>query len=170
MKISRLLTPMFALVLPALAATPVLAAGTVQVNFVEAKRFTDLAEDDRQSREVQAELAAHLQRLAERHLPDGRSLQIDLLDVDRAGSLRALHRHNLSLVRVMRGGADWPVIKLRYVLRQGERVLAEGEDTLQDMHYLQRLGPYSSSDALRHEKRLLDRWFAELAQASGPPG
>jgi len=55
----------------------------------------------------------------------------------------------------------WPSIKLRYVLKQGEQVLAGGEETVSDMAYLDHINSYPSSDPLRYDKRMLDRWFQQ---------
>ena len=56
-----------------------------------------------------------------RRLPDGQTLTIAVLDLDLAGSLRPTPTGEL---RVLRGGADWPSMSLRYTLQADGRTLA----------------------------------------------
>lgn len=141
-------------------AAPLLAAGVVRVTLVEPERFTDVGQDAVDTRSRLDELLKHLRLMGERQLAEGQTLDIEVLDVDRAGSLRPSVRQ-IGFVRVLRGTTDWPRIKLRYTLRSGETVLAGGEEIVQDMDYLGRIGRYPSSDGLRHEKRMLDQWFQQ---------
>ena len=64
-------------------------------------------------------------------------------------------------MRVLRGWADWPHLKLRYTLQAEDRTLKSGEAELADMHY--RLGDRSSE--LGFEKRMLDQWFKNTIAA-----
>ncbi len=75
-----------------------------------------------------------------------------MLDVNLAGEIEPYGWHQ---VRVLRGRADWPQMKLRYALLAESRSLKSGEALLADMHY--RLG--DSSAELGIEKRMLDLWF-----------
>jgi hypothetical protein len=158
-----------ALALPLLAAAwlagPAQAAGTVQVRFIEPERFTDLSFStlDRE-RELQ-EIADHLRQLGQR-LPEGQTLNIEVLDVDLAGETwpRAAGE-----VRILRGRTDWPTIRLRWTLQQGDRTLASGEDRVTDMSYLTGLPPNVRLGALPYEKRMLERWFGERFEAGGSP-
>ena len=59
----------------------------------------------------------------------------------------------------MTGRADWPRLRLRYTLEQHGKVIASGNAYLSDMSYLQHINRYSSNDALRYEKRMIDDWF-----------
>ena len=65
-------------------------------------------------------------------------------------------------IRVLKGGADWPVIKLRYSVESQGKVLRSGEARVADMSYLTHTNRYSSNEPLRYEKRMLDEWFKSV--------
>lgn len=140
------------------APAPARAAGVVTVNFLEPSRYADAGRRDRfDDAPTLAALAKHLEQLGTRRLPEGQTLAVDVLDVDLAGEFRPTSR-GLDL-RVLRGAADWPRLKLRYVLSENGKELDRGEDSLSDLDYLNSTLPGASSDTLAHEKRLLDDWF-----------
>jgi hypothetical protein len=152
-----------ALVLPWLAAAAWLsgpsaqAAGTVEIRFVEPVKFTDAGHwQPERDRNLQ-ELEAFLQQLGQR-LPDGQSLAIEVLDVDLAGEVWPRSTREL---RILRGSIDWPMIRLRYTLRDGQRILADGEDRVTDMRYLAGPRPRATLGALPYEKRMLETWFKQ---------
>jgi hypothetical protein len=144
-------------VLLALAAVPATAAGRVDVNFVEPETFGDVGwgSVDRE-RNLQV-LAQHFQALAAR-LPDTQTLRVEVLDVDLAGEPRP---GAIQDFRVVRGGADWPAITLRYVLDDRGSVLASGEERVTDMNYLFSRTVGSDHGPLPYERRLIQRWFQE---------
>lgn len=140
------------------AAMPAHAAGTVEVRFVDPANYSDIgfASADRE-RHLQT-LEGHFQRLAGQ-LPDGQTLQVDVLDVDLAGELRP-HRGND--LRVLRGGADWPRMTLRYELRDASGVLKSGEQRISDPAYrFEMRGSHRYGGALGYEQRLIEHWFGE---------
>jgi hypothetical protein len=143
-----------------LAATllPARAAGTAEVNYIKPERFTDIGFRPWEREQALKDLSEHLGRLG-RKLPDGQTLRVDVLDVDLAGeeSYRGVHD-----TRILRGRADWPRINLRYTLLEGDRTLKTGEDQLADMNYFFYSRGTIDYQTLFYEKRLLDRWFAEL--------
>lgn len=146
------------------------AAGTVSVRFTDPARYTDAGRRDRFDRQPTLEaLARHLEKLGARSLPDGQTLAVEVLDIDLAGEFRPTARGDD--LRVLRGAADWPRLKLRYVLSEGARTLAQGEEVLSDLDYLGTPRATASGDTLAHEKRLLDDWFARrfgaAARAAG---
>ena len=69
---------------------------------------------------------------------------------------------------MVKSPADWPVIRLRYALRQGEQILAQGEEVLAEMQFERRLAWAAGGDALAVEKMMLDRWFARLVAMPSP--
>lgn len=103
-------------------------------------------------------LAEHLRVQAERRLPAGHRLEVELLDVDRAGEYehgRDVSSHDLRVVR----DHYPPRIRLRFRhLDGGGAVLNQGERRLVDVTFLQRTATLDS-DPLRFEKRLLDDWL-----------
>ena len=139
-----------------LSASTVLAAGTVQVSYVQPDRFADVGRAEREDN-LKA-LSKHFEALASR-LADGQKLNIEVLDVDLAGEVRRSRRAGQD-VRVLRGGADWPRIALRYTLESAGQAVRHGENKLTDLAYAQRAADSRSGEALHAEKRMLDAWFA----------
>ncbi|MFO1224804.1 MAG: DUF3016 domain-containing protein [Burkholderiaceae bacterium] len=148
-----------ALLLAAAAAqSSAFAAGTVNVQFVAAEKFTDIGWSARDREENLKVLEQHLHKLGQRYLADGQTLTIEITDVDLAGSLRPMRR-SPNEVRVLRGTADWPVITLRYTLESGGQSPKRGEERVADMNYAGHMPNYASGDPLRYEKQMLDAWF-----------
>lgn len=137
-------------------AGPSLAAGVVRVSFVEPQRFADVGFVTADREQVLARLESHLLHWGARHLRDGESLAIDVLDVDLAGEEQPGPRGN---PRLLRGGADFPRLRLRYVLQVGGRVVSQGEERLVDMDYLERRTSVRTDEPLFYERRLLDEWL-----------
>lgn len=143
------------------------AASTVELRFVQPEQFIDIGRSSFDREHNLRTLAEHFQRLGQA-LPEGWQLQIEVLDVDLAGEVWPYAAQE---VRVLRGGLDWPRINLRYTLKAGQTVLAQGEDRLSDASYL-----FPRRRALEHlplpfERRMVEAWFkerfaAELAAAT----
>ncbi|MCU0813816.1 MAG: DUF3016 domain-containing protein [Burkholderiaceae bacterium] len=132
------------------------AHAVVGVTFVDAERFADIGFMSADRREVLERLDAHLQAWGARHLRDGETLVVDVLDVDLAGEVRPGPRDN---VRVLLGGTDGPRIHLRYELRIGERAVGQGDERLTDPFYLERRASLRTDEALFYERRMLDDWL-----------
>jgi hypothetical protein len=81
-----------------------------------------------------------------------------VLDLDLAGRLEPSRRGARDL-RILRGGADWPRMKLHYTIEAGGKVVNSGDATLQDMNYQFNSNRLSDSDPLRYEKHMIDAWF-----------
>lgn len=159
---NRIRTLAAAAALALAGAAPAHAAGTVEIRFVEAAGYSDIgfASADRE-RHLQT-LQGHFQRLAAR-LPEGQSLQVEVLDVDLAGELLP---HRGGDLRVLRGGADWPRLTLRYELRDASGPLKSGEQRIADPAYrFEMRGATRYAGALGYEQRLIERWFADTFEA-----
>lgn len=132
-------------------------AGTVDVQFEQPDRYTDIG-PQREAASVQARLRDILQTLGAARLPANQVLRLAITDVDLAGeippSTRLMHD-----VRVMGQHPDWPRISLRYTLREGDRVLAEGTEVVADMAYLMRISRHGARSSLPYEQRMLGAWF-----------
>jgi hypothetical protein len=144
----------------ALASMVLMSSGSafagVTVSFSQPENYSDLPFAPWERKDVLDELTEHFQKLAEA-LPPGVDLNVEVLDIDLAGRI---HHRRANEIRVLRGGADWPIIRLRYTLTQDGKVIASGEERLRDMMYLDNLrNRYSSGDPLRYEKRMIDEWF-----------
>lgn len=129
----------------------------VQVNFSKPDDYTDMPFSSRDREQILAGLAEHFQLLG-KGLRPGQDLKIEITDIDLAGREDPMRRGAMD-VRIMDGRTDWPRMRLRYQLEQHGKVIASGNAALSDMSYLQRINRYSSSDALRYEKKMIDDWF-----------
>jgi hypothetical protein len=132
------------------------AKGTVEVSFDKPQEFSDIGRNAFDRERAQKSLTDHLQSLGAQ-LPDGRSLQLTVLDVDLAGELRWFRGNE---IRVLRGRADAPHVKLRYALQGEGRTLKSGEADVADLAYFfnshANNGRYGD---LPFEKRMLQQWF-----------
>jgi hypothetical protein len=145
-----------ALAAAALAALP--AVATVTVSFPSAW-YTDIGiGGSKEADDIKNELARYIHTLDEKYLKPEDSLWVDVIDVDLAGEPLSRGPRDR---RVLRGGADFPVIVVRYRLDRGGKI-SSGEDRLREMGYFQSsLRINSSNESLYYEKRLLERWFRE---------
>jgi hypothetical protein len=141
-----------------LAAGPALAAGDVEVSFIAPASYTDGGNDLANAEENRDKIAAYLKQLGQQ-LRSGEVLKIDVLDIDIAGTLLPSRRATGQLVRVARGNADYPRIKVRYTLQSDGKTLQRGEETVADMNYLRHQPTERADDPLGHEKRMLAGWF-----------
>ena len=114
-------------------------------------------------------LAAHLSRLGARHWAQGRSLSIEMLDLDLAGTPEPWRRPATQL-RILRGRADRPRIELRDALSANGQALHGTTETLTCLNDLGRIAGFSVSNPLVHEARrledCLDALFIEGRPAS----
>ena len=150
--------------LPALSSLPALAipaAAQVNVRYVAPERFTD-AENRFTSgqplRVTLAEMTRILEDLGRSRLQPGEILDLAALDIDLAGFEQPSAALPTGL-RVVRDATP-PRIRLAYTLRQGRRVLAQGEDVVTDINFLLTSNPRFSSGALYYERAVLRDWFA----------
>ncbi|MEO6278078.1 DUF3016 domain-containing protein [Roseateles sp.] len=138
----------------ALTAT---AQADVQVNFVKPETFVDIKDNNGfQQTEILKDIEAHLVAQAQKYLP-GRDVRINVTDVDLAGHVEPFGR-SATWVRVMRT-VTLPSISLTYEVLEAGKVVQQGEARLRDMNYQEGFSSYFSSDTLRYEKRMIDRWF-----------
>lgn len=154
-----------------LAAVFAAQAGTVEVSYDASTPFADAGRTQGEREDNLAALTAYLQGLGVRLPGAGQQLRVQLLDVDLAGTVRPVGRTGQEL-RILRGGADWPRIKLRYTLLEDGREVRSGEEWLADLGYQTRQPGYGgeTGDPLRHEKRLLADWFeARFGATAGAP-
>ena len=152
-------TPIIATVVLALAAPPALAA--VDVSFTRPERFTDAALDrsfgDEARQRTLEGIERHFRAMAERWLPPGRDLRVEIIDIDLAGRYEPLRAPSQD-VRAMLD-VTWPRITLRYALEENGRPVATAQEEVTDLDYLVRPQAQRSRDPLRYEKAMLDDWF-----------
>jgi len=147
------------------------ATAEVIVTFDHPETYTDAglyADFGSKAREpAMRGIKEHLDRLGQRFLRPHQKLTIEVLDIDLAGRFepwRALASH----VRFMRD-VTWPRIELRYTFEDNGVVRASGVETVSDLNYQARLGPYLTSDPLRYEKAMLEDWFRQRVVEGRPP-
>jgi hypothetical protein len=140
----------------------------VAVRFVDPDGFTDAAETSRPSSADTArtldELARFLREAGARILPEGRTLEVRVMDVDLAGEFEPWRGPGFERTRLVREAYP-PRIALEFTLRAADgAVVAEGARTLRDPLYLTR-AIRVTTDRLRYEKSLLEDWLRqELAR------
>jgi hypothetical protein len=98
-----------------------------------------------------------MKRLGDRYIAPNDTLRIEVLDIDLAGWARMGGRAP-NEVRVVRGKADWPSMKVRYTLESGGSTSTK-ETTISDPTYLDHGMRINSSEPYYYEKKMLDAWF-----------
>jgi hypothetical protein len=156
---------------PILLACLVLAsvaahAGTVMVTFVQPEKFTDatLDGDNRMvgRQPVLNAIRTYLEALGTKDLKPNETLAIEVTDIDLAGRCEPW-RPIGNAVRIMRD-VDPPSMKLHYKLTDGTRVLAEGQEALVNVNYLDEPLPRSQQEPLRYDKAMLHAWVQRLVR------
>lgn len=170
--------------LAALAATPLYAAsvvtdpdkpralpddGPVSVEWTDPAGFSELRFSRNRWESEQGDwvnqLARYLQQRAAARLPEGQRMDVTITDIKRAGSFEPWTGVNFDRVRVMR--EVYPprmTLQVRITDADGQ-VVAEGERRLVDNGYMTNSAPMDT-DALRHEKRMIDDWLRRELPAS----
>ena len=145
------------LVAGSLLLASVAASAAVTVNFVKPDDYPDMPFSPSDRAAILKDLGDHFTKLG-KNLPDGTDVQIDVLDLDLAGRLEPSRRGDRDL-RVLRGGADWPRMRVHYSVESGGKVVNSGDAQLQDMNYQFNARRVNDSDPLRYEKQMIDEWF-----------
>lgn len=150
----------------AAAALSLLAAGSavaaVTVTFVDTDKYTDMPQFEGDKKRVLDGIESHFKTLAA-GLPPGHDMKVEVLDVDLAGRLDPMRTS--PDVRILRGQADWPRMKLRYSIELQGKVVKSATESISDMTYMDHLNRYNGSDALRYEKKMIDDWFKNTVSA-----
>lgn len=149
----------------ALAAALPVAAADVDVRFRAPETFRDAGRSAAERQRSTEAIAAAFRSLGAA-LPKGQVLRVDVTDLDLAGTLKLTAHGDL---RVLRGGADRPRIDFTWVLEGDGRVLRQGSESLADPDYPSRPAPRGDASTLPHERRMLERWFAQRFDAPSPP-
>jgi len=153
--LARLLLLPFFLVAGAFAVP---AAAAVAVAFTNPDRYTDVGKHYAQAEVAQREIEGFLKQLGKHYLAPGQTLVVEVLDIDLAGRYEP-RGPNLRELRIVRDQADFPLLKLRYVLKAEDRILAAGEDIVTDRVYRFHSSAPSSNEPMSYEKRMLREWF-----------
>lgn len=141
----------------ALTGVATVAQAAVTVTFTKADEFIDMPFSQHERESVMTELQRHFEKLGG-SLPAGQTLKIEVTEIDLAGRIEPNQRGGHD-IRLLKGGADWPMIQLRYSLEANGKVLTSGEARVNDMNYLRSFNRYSRGESLRYEKAMLDNWY-----------
>ncbi len=163
------------LAMPAIAALamPTAAEAAAAISFINPDKFADASPRGfRSSRDRDAalnRLRQHLERLSARYLQPGQTLNIEILNLDLAGSVAAWPIGS-SDSRLLSAG-DPPSIEVRYTLSDGGVVVLGDRETIRDPSYLKRTSAaHNSPDPLAYEKVMLTNWFRARFAAFGIAG
>lgn len=130
----------------------------VSVTYVKPEDYLDVPRSEIERDRMLKDFSDYFAKL-DKKLPAGQTLKIEVLDIDLAG--RLYPRYNGEDLRILKGGADWPRIHLRYTLEQDGKTLRSGDAELSDMSYQDRVPRHFDNDTLRYEKQMLDDWFSK---------
>ena len=140
------------------AASTAALAGVTQVRFIEPARFTDTHLSGEPVGDVLVELERLLIGLGQQCLPSGQTLEIEVLDVDLAGTGRYVPQRQ-GEIRLITSGVDAPRITLRTVLSENGRSIAGKVEVLRDLNFLEHRRLLTANESYPYEKRLLRDWF-----------
>jgi hypothetical protein len=140
----------------ALAALP--GHATTIVTFVDPDRYTDVSNQRWEAQSTLDALEAHMKKLGDKYVGPNDTLRIDVLDIDLAGWARWGGRAP-NEVRVVRGKADFPAMRIRYTLESGGRTQRSAEVSISDPMYTGHAIGRASNEPYYYEKRMLDDWF-----------
>lgn len=109
--------------------------------------------------EWKRQLAKSLRRDAQRVLPAGDRLHVKITDIKLAGDFEPWRGPNSQDIRIIKDIYP-PRMDLHFTLTDADgKVLREGNRKLRDLAFLQHpIGPFSSTDPLRYDKRLIRDW------------
>lgn len=140
----------------AVAAGGALADVSVKFSNLDDYGSMPFALQDRER--IYKELTEYFVKLGAK-LPAGTDWNVEVLDLDMAGRVQPNFRGGEDL-RILRGGADWPRMHVRYSLTQGGKVIAEGDDQFSDMNYLEHSRRANGGNqSMPYEKQMIDDWF-----------
>lgn len=146
------------------------AQGAVDVRWEDPAQFSEIRYshnrwEARRGNWVE-QLATYLRERAQKRLPVGQRLEVEIIDVRRAGNYEPWRGIAFDDVRIIRDIYP-PRITLSFKrIGANGQVIAEGERKLSDMGFLTGSSPVGSNDPLRYEKNMIDRWLARELAAS----
>lgn len=134
------------------------AHAEVTVEFANPDRFSDAGDRSHDPVETVKALADYMRQAADRVVPAGTVVRIEVLDLDRAGHTRL----NLPTeTRIMSDRADAPCMDLRYTVGSAGQAGEARREHFCDLNYMRASDLPSSSrdDPLFYEKRMVQEWL-----------
>jgi hypothetical protein len=149
---------------PGVAFIAILVSGTAHatadVTFKNVDRHIDATferpRSEKNLQEVQDGIRKIFSVLADKYLPPGQSLEIEVTDIDLAGRIEPSFGDGD--IRIMQG-VSWPRLRFTYAVIEKGAVVARGQADIHDMNYLNGFNASASGDRLRYERELLSDWF-----------
>ncbi|HEY0501918.1 MAG TPA: DUF3016 domain-containing protein [Lysobacter sp.] len=136
--------------------------GAVNVRWEDPSKFSELRYSGNRYEAARGnwveELAQYLRERAQGRLAPGHRLDVDIVDIRRAGMYEPWRGPDLQNTRIIR--EVYPprmTLNVRYTGADGQ-VIAEGERKLSDSAFMTS-DSINNSDPLRFEKRLIDDWL-----------
>ncbi len=145
----------------AVALGAVASAQAVEVDFVEADKFTDFTASptraDAARESYMKELTRYLESRLDKEIAPGHHVHVVITDIDMAGEFEPWRRGGFEDVRIVKDLYP-PRIDLSFrVVDEAGNVILEGDRKLRDLAFMYTGRPLDS-DPLRHEKELLGNW------------
>lgn len=106
--------------------------------------------------EVQDGLRRAFSTLADRYLPAGQSLAVEVSGIDLAGRLEPAF--SSGDIRIMQA-VTWPRLQFTYTVMERGAVVESGQADIRDSDYLNGFNNQPYGDRLRYERQLLADWF-----------
>lgn len=137
--------------------------GPVSVSWADPMTFSEIRGSGNRYMAAQGDwlqdLARYMRRQAGKQLPDGDSLELTIVDIQRAGRYEPWRGPRLQDARIVRD--IYPprmTVHFRQLDANGA-VVAEGERKITDPAFLLHSSPIDQTDTLRYEKRMVDSWL-----------
>ena len=147
------------------------AQGAVEVRWSDPAQFTELRGSGNRNEARQGDwvvqLATYLRQRAEKRLPPGQRMDVEITDIKRAGNYEPWRGIQFDTVRFMREVYP-PRMTLTFKrLDANGADIAQGERKLSDFAFLSSGSGAGDTDPLRYEKRMIDRWLAKELPSRG---
>jgi hypothetical protein len=142
----------------------------VQVSWAPTEKLSEVKDNQLgrgwlRPEEWMKQLSEQLRRSADRLLPPGQQLRVQVNDIRLAGAFEPWRRPGLDDVRILKDIYP-PYMDLHYTLLAADgSTIREGDAKLRDSSYLQR-AVANTTDPLRYDKRMINEW---LRKEFGPP-
>ncbi len=134
-------------------------AGESEVIWTEPDKYTDVRSGNENRKHFKERIfknfEKHFAKLSEK-LPEGKTLKINVTNVDLAGDVRFSSMQQVRIVKDI----YIPRIEFSYELINTDKsIAASGDVDLKDMGFMTSSSSYKSNSVLYYEKRMIDKWF-----------
>ncbi|WP_426369608.1 DUF3016 domain-containing protein [Pseudocolwellia sp. HL-MZ7] len=134
-------------------------AGESEVTWTDPDKYTDVRSGNENRKHFKERIfksfEKHFAKLSQK-LPEGKTLKINVTNVDLAGDVRFSSMQQIRIVKDI----YIPRLEFSYELVNADKSLAaSGEVDLKDMGFMTSSSAYKSSSDLYYEKRMINKWF-----------